>query len=228
MSIISGKIKQGQMIGLVCLVACLAGCAVTPGTVTKQPTSKIHSSLPPAPANGSIYQAASFRPLFEDIRAHRVGDVLTIAISETTNASKTASSSGSKSGSVAAAIPTIVGLPLKTLQGTNVQGSTANKSATTDALSSANTFISTITVEVTAVRPDGNLEVAGEKQVALDSGIEYIRFSGVVNPDTIQSGDMVSSTQVADARVEYRTDSRIDGAGLMSSLARFFQSVAPF
>lgn len=206
----------------------LAGCAVTPPTITKQPAGNVTGSIPPRPTNGAIYQEATYRPLFEDIRPHRVGDVLMISINETTNASKTASSSGSKSGTLSASLPTVVGLPLKTLQGLNAQGSTSNKDSTTDALSTANSFISTITVQVTAVQPDGNLQVAGEKQVALDSGVEYIRFSGVVNPDTIQSGDLVSSTQVADARIEYRTDSRLDKASIMSSLTRFFQSVAPF
>lgn len=206
----------------------LAGCAVTPPTITQQPSSKMSIAPPPPPANGAIYQAATYRPLFEDIRPSHVGDVIVISINETTNASKTASASGSKSGSLSTSLPTVMGLPLKTLQGLNAQGSTSNKDSTTDALSSANSFISTITVQVIAVLPDGNLQVAGQKQVALDSGVEYIRFSGVVNPDTIQSGDVVSSTQVADARIEYRTDSRLDGAALMSSLTRFFQSVAPF
>ena len=64
--------------------------------------------------------------------------------------------------------------------------------------------------------------------MALDSGVEYIRFSGVVNPAMIQAGNVVSSTQVAEARIEYRSDSRIDKASLMSALSRFFQSMAPF
>lgn len=77
------------------------------------------------------------------------------------------------------------------------------------------------------VLPNGNLLVSGEKQVALDKGVEYVRFSGVINPDNVMSGNVVSSTQVADARVEYRTNSRVDRAELMSQLTRFFLSVMP-
>ena len=77
------------------------------------------------------------------------------------------------------------------------------------------------------VLPNGNLVVSGEKQISLDKSIEYIRFSGVVSPETIV-GNTVSSTQVADARVEYRTNSHYDTAELMSELARFVQSLAPF
>jgi flagellar L-ring protein precursor FlgH len=64
--------------------------------------------------------------------------------------------------------------------------------------------------------------------VAFDKGAEYIRFSGVVNPDTIVAGNQVSSTQVADARLEYRTNTRIDPVEVVSQLGRFFLSVLPF
>ena len=74
---------------------------------------------------------------------------------------------------------------------------------------------------------NGNLVVAGEKQVALDKGAEFIRFSGVVDPSTVGPGNIVSSTRVSDARIEYRTNSHIDGAEVMSMLARFFLSVVP-
>jgi flagellar L-ring protein precursor FlgH len=77
------------------------------------------------------------------------------------------------------------------------------------------------------VLPNGNLLVSGEKQIAFDRGAEFIRFSGVVNPDTIAAGNTVSSSQVADARVEYRTNSRIDKADIMSQLTRFFLSALP-
>jgi len=69
------------------------------------------------------------------------------------------------------------------------------------------------------VLSNGNLVVSGEKQIALDKTSEYIRFSGIVSPDTIVN-NTVSSTQVADARVEYRTNSHYDTAEVSSELAR--------
>jgi flagellar L-ring protein precursor FlgH len=206
----------------------LDACAVVPDTIVRQPTNtKPPQAAQLAPANGGIFQAAAYRPLFEDRRARLVGDVLTIAINEKTNAGKQAASSGSKTGSVAASIPTVLGLPLKMLQGTSVAASSANKYADSGAENSSNIFTGTIAVTVADVLPNGNLVVSGEKQVALDKGVEYIRFSGVVSPDTIATGNVVSSTQVADARVEYRTNSRIDAAQVMTSLTRFFLSVLP-
>ena len=80
---------------------------------------------------------------------------------------------------------------------------------------------------VIEVLPNGNLVVSGEKQVAFDKGAEFVRFSGVVSPDTVAAGNFVSSTQVADARLEYRTNTRIDTADVSSWITRFFLSVLP-
>ena len=77
------------------------------------------------------------------------------------------------------------------------------------------------------VLANGNLVVSGEKQISLDKGSEFVRFSGVVNPDYIRAGNVVPSTQVADARIEYRTNSRLDASQVMSILTRFFLSFAP-
>jgi flagellar L-ring protein precursor FlgH len=81
---------------------------------------------------------------------------------------------------------------------------------------------------VVEVLSNGNLIVAGEKQIGMNKGTEYIRFSGMINPDSIATGNTVQSTAVADARVEYRTANSIDRAELSSMASRFFQSLLPF
>jgi len=83
-------------------------------------------------------------------------------------------------------------------------------------------------VTVIEVLPNGNLVVAGEKQIGLDKGTEYIRLSGVVQPDTILAGNNVSSSRVADARIEYRTNTNFDKAEMMNWMGRFFLSFIPF
>ena len=93
--------------------------------------------------------------------------------------------------------------------------------------SSGNNFSGTITVTVIEVMSNGNLLVSGEKQMAFDKGGEFVRFSGVVNPQTIAAGNQVSSTQVADARLEYRSTSHVDKAEANSMLTRFFLSFLP-
>ena len=78
------------------------------------------------------------------------------------------------------------------------------------------------------VYPNGNLLVSGEKQVTINQGTEFIRFSGVVNPVNVTSTNTVSSTRVADARIEYRGNGYIDEAQTMGWLSRVFMTIFPF
>jgi flagellar L-ring protein precursor FlgH len=203
----------------------LAGCASTPTSIVKGPTSA-RPMLADAgvPSEGAIYNANTFRPMFEDRRARHIGDILTVSIVEKTAANKSGASTGNKSGSASFGIPG----PLQGRFGTSVGTSTANKYADGDTQTASNAFTGTIGVTVSEVLANGNLVVVGEKQIAMNKGVEFIRFSGMVNPDSIQAGNMVSSTLVADARVEYRTNSQIDRAEMTSMLSRFFQSMLPF
>lgn len=204
----------------------LAGCAMTPSTIVQGPTTA--RPLPPAAerqANGAIFQSASYRPMFEDRRARFVGDILTMTISEKTSAAKAGANSGSKTGSVEAGVTALFGAPASLLGRTRAAAESANEFSEKGATSSSNNFTGTVSVTVVEVLPNGNLIVSGEKQVAFDKGTEFIRISGVVNPDQIRPGNNILSSQVADARIEYRTNSHVDGTEMMGILTRFFLSV---
>ena len=214
-----------RLIAIVAAASAIAGCSTTPSTIVQGPTSSRPMLVQAAPANdGAIYNANSYRPMFEDRRARHIGDLLTVNITERTSAGKSGASTGSKSGSASFSVPG----PLQARIGAGVALEGANKFADADTQSASNNFTGTIGVTVTEVLANGNLIVAGEKQVAMNKGIEFIRFSGMVAPDTIQPGNIVSSTVIADARVEYRTNSRVDRAEVSNMFSRFFQSMLPF
>ena len=211
----------------VAVMALIGGCAVVPPTIVEHPTTVKPQRAAATPSNGSIYQVAGYRPLFEDYRARMVGDVIMMTINENTSAGKTAAASDAKAGSVAFSAPSIFGVPATTTAKTALSATSSNKFSDAGAITSSNNFTGTMGLTVLEVLPNGNLVVSGEKQISLDKSVEYIRFSGVISPDRIVD-NTVSSTQVADARVEYRTDSRYDTAELASELARFVMSLAPF
>jgi flagellar L-ring protein FlgH len=203
----------------------LTGCASTPTSIVKQPTS-VRPMLADTgtPTEGAIFNVNTYRPMFEDRRARHIGDVMTVSIVEKTSANKSGASTGNKSGSVDLGIPG----PLQGKLGASLATSSGTKYADGDTQTASNAFTGTIGVTVSEVLPNGNLIVVGEKQIAMNKGVEFIRFSGMVNPDTIQAGNIVSSTLVADARVEYRTNSQLDRAEVTSMMSRFFQSLLPF
>lgn len=208
----------------------LAGCVtMTPSTAVHQPmTMRPEPKAMIAQNNGAIFNVASNRPLFEDRRARFIGDTLTITITEKTQASKISENKTERTQSVSASIPTVVGLPLKGLQGLGLAANDSNKFDGKGQNTSSNDFTSTITVTVIEVYPNGNLLVSGEKQIGLKEGEEFIRFSGVVNPNTITGANTVSSTQVADARIEFKANGFIDSAQVMGWLSRFFLTFLPF
>lgn len=215
---------------LLLAVALLAGCVTTtPPTSVAQPmTARPEPRNASAPLNGSIYNIASMRPLFEDRRARFVGDTITIIIAETTQASKKGSTTAERSQSVDMGVPTVVGLPFKGLQGTALNANDTNKFGGKGENSSSNAFNGILTVTVIEVLSNGNLLVSGEKQIGLKEGEEFIRFSGVVNPTTITATNSVQSTQVADARIEFKANGFVDSSQVMGWLGRFFLSVLPF
>lgn len=213
------------------LTALVSGCGMTtPSTSVHQPMSVRPT---PAPAvsqdNGAIFQPGTARlVLFEDRRARFAGDTLMVILEERTNASKASSSQASRSGSTAIGVPSITRVPGANLEGLAV-GATSDSTFDGSGNSAANNvFTGNVAVTVIEVYPNGNLLVSGEKQVSINSGTEYIRFSGVVNPVNVSAANTVSSTRVADARIEYKGRGYISEAQTMGFLQRLFLSVSPF
>lgn len=212
------------------LAVIVAGCVTTtPPTAVHQPmTARPEPRAQVAAANGSIYQVSNSRPLFEDRRARFVGDTITINIAEKTQASKKSDTKAERSQAIETSVPTVSGLPFKSAQGMALTVDSSNKFGGKGENSSTNDFTGTITATVIEVYPNGNLLVSGEKMIGLKEGEEFVRFSGVVNPNTITSANTVQSTQVADARMEFKANGFLDSAQVMGWLGRFFLSFMPF
>jgi len=214
----------------VMLIGCVAGC------VTSSPHTDIHQPMTVRPeprqvataTPGTIYSATTTRPLFEDRRARHVGDTLIISIAEKTQASKKSDTKAERSHESDLSVPIFQGLPLKGAKGMTLAADSATKFGGKGENTSSNDFTGTITVTVIEVYPNGNLLVSGEKMIGLKEGEEFIRFSGVVNPNNITASNTVQSTQVADARMEFKANGFIDTAQVMGWMGRFFLSFLPF
>ncbi|MFC3866049.1 flagellar basal body L-ring protein FlgH [Alcaligenes aquatilis] len=212
----------------------LSGCALVPpedvvtGPLTAAPPPAVPAAVV---ANGSIYQPSAYGnyPLFEDRRPRNVGDIVTIMIQERTNAAKNVSTNTDRTGSGGldfTGVPAFLPNEIGSKQNFEVSGS--NKAQGKGSSRADNTFSGTLTTTVVGVLPNGNLQVAGEKQIAINRGSEYIRFSGVVDPRSITGSSTVPSTQVADARIEFRSKGVMDEVQTMGWLQRFFLNISPF
>ena len=191
--------------------------------------------------DGAIFDARTHIPLYEDYKARRVGDILTVNLQETTTAEKESETTVSKSNTNTITNPTILGsTPEFNLPGFLPLASTTNNNLGTNLSSSSdfsgagdsdqsNTLTGSISVSVVEVLPNGNLIVRGEKVMTLNQGNEYIRIAGIVSPRDIQSDNSVSSTRIADAQISYTGDGATNDANVMGWLGRFFASaLMPF
>ncbi|KDF35149.1 flagellar L-ring protein 2 [Klebsiella aerogenes MGH 77] len=228
--------RQGQRLLAGMVMLTLSGCAYIPHKPLVDGSTSAQPAPPTAPVpNGSIFQAAQpmnygYQPLFEDRRPRNVGDTLTIVLQENVSASKSSSANASRNGSskfgVATAPRYLDGLLGNARADMDISGD--NSFGGKGGANANNTFNGTITVTVNQVLSNGNLHVVGEKQIAINQGTEFIRFTGVVNPRTISGSNSVTSTQVADARIEYVGNGYINEAQTMGWLQRFFLNVSPY
>jgi flagellar L-ring protein precursor FlgH len=215
------------LVATLVLAACVSGGQVQmPAQMSARPQPVAPA---PKPVDGAIFAGtAGYRPLFEDRRARFVGDTIVVTINERLSANQQSRSSADRSGSTSFSLPLIKGVPGKSFQGAGVTGSSDTSFEGKGETSNSNVFTGTITTTVIEVLANGNLVVAGDKQIGINHNSEFIRFSGVVTPAMIQIGNTVSSTQVADVRLEYIGRGYIDQAQAMPWLQRVFLSVLPF
>ena len=227
-------IKHAQKaIYLVAAISCV-GCSSLPQTVSvdfpETTQAKPLASAPAVstPASGSLFQKASYRPAFEDPRARAVGDNITIQIIEKVTASQVSKSTANRtsSGSTSVtAFPLLSPVDLANMKsGSNSASDFSGKGGT----ESANTFFGTITATVVDVLPNGHLVVTGDKQIGVNQNVDVMRFSGTVDPKLIQPGNLINSTQVANARMESKGRGAQAEAQTVGWLTRFFFSFLPF
>ena len=218
--------------------ALLAGC-VAPAPKQDDPYYAPvlpRTPLPAAQNNGAIYQAGFETNLFDDRKAFRVGDIITVSLNERTQASKNANSKISKDSEVDIGLSSLFGnavsvnnpaagllrnggpLSLDTQFGSSSSTQGAGQAGQSNSLSGS------ITVTVSEVLPNGILAIRGEKWLTLNTGDELVRIAGLVRADDISTDNTVSSMRVADARITYSGTGAFADASQPGWLSRFFVS----
>jgi flagellar L-ring protein precursor FlgH len=196
----------------------------------KAATAKVPARAIERASSGSLFSKVSYRPGFEDPRACAVGDVVTIAIVENVTASQVSNSTANRTSSGSASISPMplfsAAAQAKLKAGIGV--ASANDFSGKGGTASANTFTGSITTTVMDVLPNGHLVVTGEKQIGVNQNVDVLRFSGTVDPSLLQPGNIVNSTQVANARIESKGRGAQEEAQTVGWLTRLFFNVSPF
>ena len=202
------------------MVSLLSGCATAP--VALQHTPEFAPVLPvvserPREATGSIYSGRPNDNFFGRSRNYRVGDLITVLLSEESqasrkqegkvnrNASNTAVPPGLTTRVANLSLPTrILGTTLdNALGGVNLRSADVNSTGKSEAIQDASMY-GEVTVTVVEVLANGNLMVRGEKQLAFTEGSEVIQISGILRPNDVSPNNIVQSRRLANAQISYR------------------------
>ncbi len=211
------------------LALALPGCALydprlnmpTPAPVLPPPVV----ATPALP--GAVYNASTYRPLFEDHRARLVGDTLTVSIVEKITATQSSTSSLDKSATLRGSVSALPGVRPSAFARATADATSGNTFAGKGSTESSNDFSGTITVVVRQVLPNGHLLIAGEKQIGVNQNVDVLRFSGQVDPRAIQPGNSVQSVQIANVRLEQRGRGQQAEAQALGWLSRVFLNLMP-
>ena len=210
---------------LLMAAALLGGCASLQPPALPEAEPAPLPALAQAPAKaraGGVFVAGRTASLTADTRAFRAGDVLTVVLMETTQASKSAGTQLGKNSSAGFS----ASLRDKSSDGSlEAQRDFNGRSSS----SQQNTLQGAITVVVHEVLPNGLLKVQGEKSVYLNQGEELIRLGGYVRAADVDNDNRVSSQRVANARISYSGTGHMAEANTPGWLTRWFVSaLMPF
>lgn len=181
------------------LVGCGSASAPSPEPETLPSYEQLRGHRQ-ATQSGSIFQAGTEMVLYEDLKARRVGDILTVLLVEETSGENSSDNNINQSTEMNVATPTFGGSSRPNM---NVSLGSENAFNGQSGSSQRNRLNGSIAVTVHEVLPNGNLVVQGEKRIRINQGDEYIRLRGVVRTRDIDPFNMLYSTQVADARITY-------------------------
>jgi len=220
-------------------VGCLATKPVDPAAAGGMPQRLAvpQSGFEPAtPSPGAIYSESSFKDLYSDRRARRVGDILLVKVVETSSGTKKASTKTARDSSVTGGLAGLFGVEQWlsernarfTPSATNIDVGLKNDFDGSGETKRDSTVTATLSARVTDVTLDGNLMIRGYREVQLNGETQYIAVSGMVRPGDISRDNSILSSHIADARIEY------SGTGVISEkqqpgwLARGLDIIWPF
>ena len=220
-----------RILGMSIMLCILGGCASSYQPPVQANDPSFAPVVPDYPRekiveDGSLFRSYMANSLYSDVTARRVGDIITVTLSENTNASKSAGTSTSRDTTVD--LDTITGLGGKAV---NIGGesielgiSSTNEFEGDAETNQSNSLSGNISVTVVDVLPNDNVVIRGEKWLTLNHGDEYIRLTGIIRLADISPENEVLSTKIANARIQYSGTGSFARSQEKGWLAKFFSS----
>jgi len=213
--------------------------ALAPGvrTAAEKPATIHPGNEYQSPTEASLFRESSYDGFFQDLRAHKVGDLVTINIVETSKATKKADTKTARTSSINAGIDSLLGYESKmkswgvpkAFDNTAMfKASMGNKFDGSGSTSRDESMTASITARVVQVLPNGNLVVEGTRKIRVNNETQNITLSGIIRPSDISPDNTVLSSYIADARIDYTGSGPVSDKQRPGWLARIVDFVWPF
>lgn len=244
---VKNRIKWSYMRVFACsfvAVLVLAGCSVHPAdpkismkapVYVDETPSKVNETMAPNP--GSLFGQGD-NPLFSDLKAMHLNDVVTVTITEKTAQSSTGKKALTKqnSDSLGAGITTaagggVLGAVAKNLNEVGNIGFTtgSNNAFTGNGSNTRNeTFTTTISARIIKILNNGHYFIEGSRELLINGEKQIIQVSGVIRPYDIDKNNNIDSKYIADAKILYKTEGDIDQTTTKPWGAKFMETIWPF
>ena len=190
----------------------------------------------PGPASANSLWRTGARAFFNDQRASRVGDILTVQININDTAKTSNATNATRTSTNTAAVSNLFGLestlgrilpkgfvPDKALNTSSSLGATGQGGVTRQEQISL-----TIAAVVTQVLPNGNLVIQGRQEVETNNDIRELTVAGIVRPEDISSTNTIQHTQIAEARIVYGGRGDISAVQKSPAGTALMQKFLPF
>ncbi|WP_447977053.1 flagellar basal body L-ring protein FlgH [Candidatus Nitrospira bockiana] len=230
---------KAQRTGFLPVYALVVAIATACSCSSPPPSSKlIVPPIPPPKTTGSLWQEENGRAyLYEDMRAMRVGDIITIKISENHKGSKSADTKAERESTLTnsvdgGAVGTIgipgVRLGAEAQRGLAIDASSKNKFGGKGSTNRADTLTGTLSAMVTEVLPNGDLRVEGRREVVVNSEKQLMTLSGIVRRVDVDTKNTVVSSAIAEAKIEYSGLGVVDDVQRPGWFVRVLDWIYPF
>lgn len=204
----------------------LVGCSMLPSSKESKWEAPMPEIVVPPSSSGSLYREGMSLVLFNDRKATRIGDILTVLLVESIDASKKSSINTQKDSNVTATSPTVLGKPITSGGAPLFDAAlgSSNGFSGSGETQQSNSLDGSVTVTVVGRQPNGNLMIKGRKKIELNQGSEFVSILGVVRPEDITTGNTVNSDRIAQAQITYSGKGPVNDSNRMGFLMRFFNS----
>jgi flagellar L-ring protein precursor FlgH len=182
---------------------------------------------------GSLWAGSG--SMFDDAKAHQVGDLITINVSESASATRNLGTSKSKDASHTTSLSAVLGFETSLAnKNPNFSPSSAldigdSKSFTgSGSTNNSDTLTASVTAVVTKVYPNGNMEVVGRRQLTINQEPQELTFSGIVRPTDIAPDNTISSSKVAQVKISYGSGGELATVTHEGWFSRTLDQIWPF